>query len=122
MTNPNPEYLQTANTLHQQLSALGANDRDTAIVSAIAALETLVRVPPHDSPTIDVGALEAKLPLLPITNAVKNALEALPSTGVDRGVYAIAALNRAGVVINVCAALEERTIELEKRIAQIEGA
>ncbi|MBR7191744.1 hypothetical protein [Gordonia sp. SCSIO 19800] len=118
-----PPHLETTHTLAQRLND-GTNPVE-AVVNAIAELESLIRIPSEAGDVSDgfvnTGAFEERLPGLPITQRITRAIERSPSDGADDlGVYALAALRRVGLLVNLSAAFEELIQGLEARVEHLE--
>lgn len=97
---------------------LGTGEWSTneVLVAGLADLESFVRTNPADAPIINAGPLEP----VPITKNVINRFEHLAKETNGKVPLGFAAIQRIGVLITAIRALEEKTQELERRLAKLE--
>ncbi|WP_072689348.1 hypothetical protein [Rhodococcus marinonascens] len=111
-------HLVDTQQLINALQAPGVADDEiiTAIVAAIANLESLIRVADDDDPFINIGDRTNT----PITSGVVRTMEDSGHTGVDHGVYALAAIARLGALLGGFKQLENLANDLGTRIEKLE--
>lgn len=89
-----------------------------ALIAGIADLESFVRTNPADDVLIDAGPLEP----VPITKDVINRFEQLAQLTNGKVPLGFAAVQRVGVLVSAVRALEEKTQDLEGRLAKLENS
>ncbi|MDV6272437.1 hypothetical protein R3Q06_02880 [Rhodococcus erythropolis] len=110
-------HLVDTQELINALQKPGVTDDEivTAIVVAVANLESLIRVG-DDSPFINMGDLGAT----PITSGVTQVMENSGHTGADQGVYALAAILRLGALLGGFKQLEDLVNDIGTRVEKLE--
>lgn len=108
------EYLATTRQLIERLN-LGVDPLE-AVVTAIGELEKFVRTPPDDAVLIEIGPRDA----VPITKNVVGHFENLAQATNGQVSYGLAAVQRLGILVTGIRALELKTQELERRLAELD--
>lgn len=108
------EYLVTTRQLIERLN-LGVDPLE-AVVTAIGELEKFVRTPPGDAVLISAGPLDP----VPITKDVVGRMDDLAHGTNGEVSYGLAAVQRLGILVTGIRALELKTQELERRLAELD--